>query len=137
MRHRRADLPVEALLSCAATIEQVQRASRHLETLLRTQSSTAVTGPADLYHLLGACQQIATSFQHSFSHIQSWLNDQQSRDRLATDQGPFAGEADAAVATTVQALTDARRASTELQDALTRAQLAMTDLYDQGPIAGR
>lgn len=130
-------MPVEALLTCAATSDQMQRATRHLETLLRTQTKTAVTGPADLYHLLGVCQQIVTSFQRSFSHIESWLDDHQSHNRLAVDRGPFTGEADAAVATTIQALTDARRASAELREALTRAQLAMTDLHDDGPIAGR
>lgn len=129
MRRQRTGMPVEALLTCAATSDQAQRATRHLETLLRARTTTAVTGPADLYHLLGVSQQIVTSFQRSFSHIETWLDYHQSHGRLSVDRGPFTGEADAAVATTVHALADARRASTELRDALTRAQLAMADLY--------
>lgn len=113
---------VETLNGSGATIEQAGRAMKHLEALLRAGTDSAIAGPAEVYYALGVCQQIVAAWQHSARHLEAWLDDQYDRGHLAVTDGPFADDPAAAVATTVAALQDARRARLDLQAGLERAE---------------
>lgn len=133
MNHLRAGTNIATLHGSSATIDQAQEAMRHLEALLQARPETAIAGPAEVYYVLGVCQQIMATWQHSSRHLESWLDDQHKHGRLAATDGPFIDDPAAAVATAAVALQDTRRASTELRAALERAQLAITELSTPTP----
>lgn len=118
----------ESLDSSGATIEQAHKAMLHLEALLRAGAESAIAGPAEIYYALGVCQRIMGAWQNSARHLEAWLDDQYNRGRLSVTDGPFVDDPAAAVATTVAALQDTCRASLDLQAALERAQMAITDV---------
>ena len=88
-----------------------------------------------MYHLMGVLGQLGQSLERSLGHLGQWWQAQEGTHGLAVEQGPFADDAAAAVATTVASLTAAAAACTELTSALERAQICTADLTFAEPPA--
>lgn len=129
MSGRRAD-SVRALTSPSAVVHEAQEALAHLGTVVRAGQ---LTGPGEAYHVVGSCAEMVPSLQRCFRELAGWLQDQESRQRLAVDGGPFVDDATAAVAVATHALVAASAACGTLFDALERVQMSTSALVPVEP----
>ena len=114
-------------VACALTTAQhARQAVARLEQV--TRDAESLSDPAQVYHLMGVLGQLGQSFAHSLDHLGRWWELQERTHRLGVEQGPFADDPSAAVATTIVSLTAAVAACADLTAALERAQICTSDL---------
>lgn len=115
-----------------AVMEEAQRALARLEQVLPCDA--AVTDPAQAYHLMGVAGQLAQSLERNLDHLGRWWHAQERARKLEVTEGPFADDPSAAVATTIQSLSAAVAACSDLTLALERAQMCTSDLTPARPV---
>ena len=107
---------------CADTAAEAIRALNHATVF----TDGGLTGPADVYDVLGSLAMLAARLPQALSQLQTFLTREQTAGRVQIVDGPHTGDPAAAVADVTRWLTCAAGSADALHQALARAHATLT-----------
>lgn len=91
-----------------------------------TRGGTGLTGPADVYTVLGELALLLGRLPQAFTELQAFLDSECDTDLIAVVDGDYAGDPIAVVTASAHWLTRATDATQAARDALDQAQQSLT-----------
>lgn len=136
---RASQLPAQASVDAGysapsnSSAAAVHTAHEHLSSITRPASGGAygylgLRSPAQAAEVLARLSQLTSDLEPLLSQVDRYLRREQSAGRLDSLDGPFSGDASAAVGTTHMWLSEAAVAAEKLSQALENAQIATAGL---------
>jgi hypothetical protein len=107
-------------------------AARAMEAYRELSYGTQLSFPADVSEVLNTLEMTAELLPVICGQLAAWLDDEAEGARLQAQDGPFAGDVPAAVATTIQWLTRTAELADEMRLALGNACVAAGGLVSAG-----
>ena len=107
---------------CADTAAEAVRALNHATVF----TEGGLSGPADVYDVLGSLAMLAARLPQALSQLQTFLAREQTAGRVQLVDGPHTGDPAAAVADVARWLTCAAGSADQLQQALEQAHATLT-----------
>ncbi|MQA06524.1 MAG: hypothetical protein GEV07_28720 [Streptosporangiales bacterium] len=132
---RSAQLPAQASVDAgyaapsSSSAAAVRTANEQLRSITQPTSGGAygylgLRSPAQAAEVLSGLTQLAEALEPALSQVDRYLRREEHSGRLESVDGPFAGDATAAVGTTHMWLSEAAVAAEKLSQALENAQIA-------------
>jgi len=107
---------------CADTAAEAVRALNHATVF----TDGGLTGPSDVYDVLGSLALLAARLPQALSQLQTYLAREQTAGRVQLVDGPRTGDPAAAIADVDQWLTCAAGSADTLHQALEHAHATLT-----------
>ena len=103
-------------------------AARAMEAIRELSYGTQLSSPADVSKVLSSLEMTAELLPVICGQLAAWLDDEVEGARLQAQDGPFADDVPAAVATTIQWLTHTAELADDMRRALGNARAAVGGL---------
>jgi hypothetical protein len=107
---------------CADTAAEAVRALNHATVF----TDGGLTGPADVYDVLGSLAMLAARLPQALSQLQTFLAREQTAGRVQVVDGPHAGDPASALVDVERWLTCAAGSADALHQALEQAHATLT-----------
>ena len=108
--------------------QRCEQARTEIARLSQALHDRPLDGPGEHYLALGYLQLMLASLQRSAEQLAAGMRAYQDQDGLRAENGPFAGDPQAALDVAMTALMGTRREFRALLDSLERAQIATAEL---------